>query len=107
MIIALDHDETFTRDPELWLAFVDKAKERGHDVSFVTYRFPNWDNADIEENARLAGIPIVYTSMKQKRHVFPDADIWIDDCPELCASFADIENMYHACRDKGDVHIER
>lgn len=101
--IALDHDDTYTADPELWQAFVAHAKQRGHTIELVTFRFPDWDNTDIEANAIKLGIPIVYTSMRQKKHCY-NADIWIDDSPELCASFEDLEMMANACRDKGDTH---
>ena len=40
MKIALDYDDTYTQDPELWLRFVKDALERNHDVRVVTMRFP-------------------------------------------------------------------
>lgn len=103
LVIALDHDGTYTAAPELWQGFVKAALAQGHRIEFVTFRMEGWDNSDIEENARLLGIPINYTNMKQKKHCFK-ADIWIDDSPEVCASFEDMEQMSHACRDKGDTH---
>lgn len=103
LTIALDHDGTYTAAPELWQSFVKAAKEQGHRIEFVTFRMEHWDNEDIEENARILGIPINYTNMKQKKHCF-QADIWIDDSPEVCASFEDMEAMINGCRDKGDTH---
>lgn len=38
MKIALDYDETFTADPELWKPFVAHCKARLHEVKFVTAR---------------------------------------------------------------------
>lgn len=101
--IALDHDDTFTADPELWTAFVQHAIARGHAIHIVTYRHKEWDNEDIEENAAKLGVPIVYSGMRQKRHVH-EADIWIDDSPEMCASFDDLELSLNACKDRGDTH---
>lgn len=103
LVFALDHDDTYTADPDLWGPFVAHAKARGHAVSFVTYRCSNWDNRDIEDNADKLGIPIVFTEARQKKHVFT-ADIWIDDSPEMCASFDDMEGLINGCKDMGDTH---
>ena len=88
MRIALDYDDMYTRDPILWTAFVNNAKERGHSVTFVTFRknsIPSgWEtnpNADIEEDAKLLNIDIVYCNYKQKASQFV-ADVWIDDSPQ-------------------------
>lgn len=80
--IALDFDHTFTEDPELWIFFVQKAKQHGHKVTFVTFRYESGDNSDIISWANKIGIPIVFTNYQQKKSIF-NADIWIDDMPEL------------------------
>lgn len=86
MIIALDYDKTFTEDKPLWKSFVLKAKEHNHSITFVTFRPEFWDNNDIEDDARLLDIAIVYTNGKQKADCF-NADIWIDDMPYLIPSY--------------------
>jgi hypothetical protein len=78
--IALDHDETFTEDRELWTALVYHAVRRGHEVKFVTWRKPTDDNADIEGAAESLGVGVVYCSGKAKRKCYA-ADVWIDDSP--------------------------
>jgi len=86
LIIALDFDDTYTADPDLWSAFVKKAQGNGHYVMVVTYRMASYGVSDIE--AALPGIEIVTTEGAQKRQYlrengFPEPSIWIDDMPEL------------------------
>lgn len=38
MRIAIDYDDTWTKDPGFWQAFVDLAKLAGHDCRIVTAR---------------------------------------------------------------------
>lgn len=38
MRIAIDYDETWTKDPIFWQAFVKLARKSGHDVRMVTAR---------------------------------------------------------------------
>lgn len=80
MHIGLDFDETVTLAPKFWGAKVGLAKAQGHHITIVTYRFPGGDNADTEAFAREHGVPVVYTSGRQKSSVVA-ADVWIDDAP--------------------------
>ena len=82
--IALDYDGTYTEDVNFWNNFIIMAEISHHQVTFVTYRTNNAldDNSDIESDALRCGIDIVYSYGQPKRRVF-DADIWIDDSPEL------------------------
>ena len=102
MKIALDFDETYTEDPDLWAAFVTKCKTRKHTVTFVTYRPYNGDNADIEYEAECLGIYIVYTAGKQKQHCF-DADVWIDDSPETIVRYSKLAGMKLGCENSDDL----
>lgn len=77
MKIALDYDETYTADPELWDKFIASCEGK-HEVWIVTMRRPT---APIDVN-----YPVIYTSRQAKMefclnigHIF---DIWIDDTPE-------------------------
>ena len=94
MNIALDYDETFTADRDLWTEFILNAKDRNHEVRFVTYRSqidvltnPSEaaNNADIEADAKFIGIDIHYTSGKNKHQYCNEigfkVHIWIDDMP--------------------------
>lgn len=73
MRIALDYDNTFTCDPDMWLGFIRAAKSRGHEVKIVTMRYPS-------EPVEVTDAEVVYTSRKAKAAYYP-ADVWIDDCP--------------------------
>jgi hypothetical protein len=78
MLIALDYDGTYTRDPELWDAFIAHAKERGHEIKIATMRYPTEPIPDI-------GLEVIYTSRKAKYGCM-DAHIWIDDQPNFLFS---------------------
>lgn len=88
MKIALDWDDTFTRDPEFWARFIRNARIKGHEVFIVTFRDPEHD-ADINYTLDELDISVrqFYTGGVQKRKymakigVFPD--VWIDDSPEF------------------------
>src|SRR5271154_1151566 len=74
MKIALDYDNTYTRDPELWNMFCAAAIQRKHTVTIVTSRHPD---TPVE---LLSMLPVVYCGFKAKREQF-SADVWIDDDP--------------------------
>lgn len=86
MIIALDYDETYTADPELWDHFINQATVLGHSVICVTCR------RDTEENRLEVKIPSIpkhnhyFTDLSSKRWYMEKreihVDIWIDDLPE-------------------------
>ena len=49
--IAIDYDETFTADIELFSAFIILVKAQGHIAKFVTYRNPDGYMDDIKVDA--------------------------------------------------------
>lgn len=102
MKIGLDFDGTASAQPELFGAFAVMAQQMGHDIRITTYRSPGWDNADVEQFAKQYGLEIIYTDAKQKKHVW-DADVWIDDMPEICATYEMIRAQAEFCRDVGDT----
>lgn len=85
MKIALDYDDTYTKDHELWSQFIKSAQRRGHDVWIVTMRF---SHEAIEPIRGLDDIevPVVYTGRQGKKSICKERnlffDIWIDDHPE-------------------------
>lgn len=91
MKIALDWDDTVTRDPALWLNFARNAMERGHDIRVVTMRFES-ELADVRQYLSDVGVklPIIPTSRRQKREFCDEyswmPDVWIDDTPEFIVS---------------------
>ena len=83
--IALDFDDTYTRDPALWDQFIQNAKERGHDVRVVTFRKRSMTDPALDYLGQT--IPVIFTEYTQKR-AFTNkmgwmVDIWIDDSPEF------------------------
>jgi hypothetical protein len=82
MFIALDYDDTYTRDPGLWNQFIELVKNAGHDISIVTKRGPsNQGPIPVEISC-----PIVYCDRAAKAYYCRDhnihIDIWIDDAPQ-------------------------
>lgn len=83
MIIAIDFDGTFTKDPVMWTRFIHDAEQRGHKVIMVTGR-SQWS----EDMSRLGIhtlLPVFFTSGELKdnhmRQLGYAVDIWIDDMP--------------------------
>lgn len=96
MLIALDFDDTYTKDPYLWFSFVSNALIQGHLVYIVTARSDDGDNLDIElsQIVHLYNIPIIYCSHSPKRWYCRtthnlEFDVWIDDSPESIISRTD------------------
>lgn len=84
--IAVDYDDTYTADPELWYDFMRTAQDRGHKVFICTYRDDRYD-VDAELSYLEVQFEIVYTRGVAKKwwceQFGPgEVDIWIDDKPE-------------------------
>lgn len=97
MNIAIDFDDTFTADPDLWRSFIEDALNRGHLVYIVTCRMDNDENrAEVHGDcgpqigdSPITGLPRhrhYFTSMSPKRWFMLQRgvviDIWIDDIPD-------------------------
>jgi len=84
--IAIDFDETFTADPELWQNFIRDAHARGHRVYCVTCRRDTPENREIVRIPDLPAYRHYFTSLAPKRWFMEQRgiqiDIWIDDQPE-------------------------
>lgn len=85
MKIALDFDETYTRDPPFWDQFIDNAIARGHEIRIVTFR--HWYMTDAALEYLSQKIRVMFTDATQKRNYCNRIgwlpDIWIDDSPEF------------------------
>jgi len=89
--IAIDFDDTYTADPELFNLFIATAASRGHRVIICTCRQdtePNREAIDgFLEAAKAPEIPVFYTDLAPKEHFLRqrrgiEVDIWIDDVPD-------------------------
>lgn len=85
---ALDFDDTFTADPELWSAFVKTGLSRGHKFFCVTARRNTEENIEtISQAFESVGIemPIVFSNLGSKLEEVHKRgikiDIWCDDAP--------------------------
>lgn len=95
MLIALDYDDTYTRDSKFWLFFIAAVEYAQHDIICVTMR-TEAERALIDpEFLDLMGERIYCTSRQAKKDymnglgIFPD--IWIDDTPEFIVKDALVE----------------
>ena len=87
LTIAIDFDDTYTADPELWTSFMNQAESRGHKVICVTARYFTLENKE-ELKATLPPKTLIYfTSMGSKMDYMASqgvkVDIWIDDSPRV------------------------
>lgn len=88
MRIAVDYDETYTRDPVLWNTFAQMAIERGHEVVCISARHPSQLDEIRFTFGRVIGADKCYgTGLQQKRQFADDKgliiDVWVDDSPEM------------------------
>jgi hypothetical protein len=85
MNIALDFDDTYTRDSNFWGLFIGLCKSHNHDVRIVTLRKKEMYHPALDYLSQ--SIPVIYTNGNSKRSFcnkmgwFPD--VWIDDSPEF------------------------
>ncbi len=88
LTIAIDFDDTFTADPELFSQFICDAQGLGHYVVCVTARRDTDENRQhISECFAEYGvdIPIIFSNLGSKLYTVEKrglkVDIWIDDAP--------------------------
>lgn len=87
MLLALDYDETYTRDPVFWDKFIQLARMHGHAVICATMRYNNYE-ADEVINALSGKVDsIVFTGRQAKNKAVHKAgyspNVWIDDSPNF------------------------
>lgn len=87
MKLAIDYDDTYTRDPELWDMFIKTCLHRGHSVYCVSARPEGHMDVVRETIGKVigpvrcfgTGLEAKRSFMESKGHKF---DVWIDDTPE-------------------------
>ena len=91
MLIALDYDDTFTRDPDGWLEFVKLMKARGHQFVGATMRYPG-EASGMDERYESVCQKLYFTGRKAKRSYLADVGVfphvWVDDTPEWISTNA-------------------
>ena len=87
MIIGLDYDGTYDRDPALWNHLIGLATSRGHSVVVVTQRYEHEPIHLVDLD-----VPIFYTGRETKVAHMADlgieVDVWIDDDPLVLVEIA-------------------
>ena len=86
LLIAIDYDDTWTSDPEMWREIARLMESRGHTVMIATGR-KGWSD-DMERGKVLGGIEIIYCGNDLKERAVRaqtgrTVDIWIDDMPGM------------------------
>ena len=89
MLLALDYDETYTRDPIFWDKVIRLANERGHSVVIATMRNDvPWEADEVRNELEGVGIEaFIFTNRKAKYPALYSAgyypSVWIDDSPNF------------------------
>lgn len=86
MVISLDFDETYTRDPIAWDQFISLMKSRGHTVYCVTLRSDNpCESTEVAMELNGKVDAIFFTNRTAKKEFMAAQgiwiDVWIDDMP--------------------------
>jgi hypothetical protein len=82
--LALDYDNTYTCDPDMWDKFIQLAKASGHTVYCVTMRYASEEDTNFKR-IREYVVGVYFTGRKAKaKYMFDqgiDISVWIDDIP--------------------------
>jgi len=85
MIIALDYDNTFDRDPDSWYEAMLRMKMGGHTIIGATMRYPS-EASGMSKRYEALCTKIYFTSRQAKKSFLAErgqrVDVWIDDTPE-------------------------
>lgn len=85
MLICIDFDGTYTMDLPLWDAFIEKARNNGHEVICATMRYEH-EMGYVYQKLEGKVDRIIHTSRKAKKPFLQTEgiipDVWIDDNPE-------------------------
>lgn len=93
MLIAIDYDDTFTRDPYFWRCVMAQGRQRGHTFVCVTMRY------EPPDPMREPWIPceVVCTAGELKdlcaRRAGFNVDVWIDDMPGVIKGSQMLEGL--------------
>lgn len=87
MIIGLDYDDTYTRDPSAWNDFIRLMRMRKHKVYIVTWRTPG-EVVEVVHALHSWYVEVdgIYPTSRKAKHKYMAeqgiiVDVWIDDNP--------------------------
>ena len=101
MKMALDYDDTYTRDPLFWNGVILYAQERGHEVWCVSARHPsNMGEVELTVGRLIGRDKCVGTDGVAKADFMWDAyeqvfSVWIDDKPEAVVTDTNKSHFPH------------
>lgn len=87
MLVALDYDETFTRDPATWISVVNVLRAAGHTVVVVTMRDTSRNEAEPVLIALYDHVDAVFFTARCSKWDYMMTvhkllvHVWIDDNP--------------------------
>jgi hypothetical protein len=86
MIISLDFDDTYTRDPRFWDLFAQSAIAQGHTIICVTMRYPEEGQQVRESLGKIIGEDNLYFTGRLAKEKFMlnlgiNVSVWVDDRP--------------------------
>lgn len=85
-LLALDYDETYTRDPAFWSLVIRLAKQAGHTVLCATMRYPS-EAVTVRKQLAKKVSQIITTGRKAKLPALENLglspNVWIDDHPSF------------------------
>jgi len=84
ILFALDYDDTYTLDPDLWLRIIDMILAAGHELIIATMRC-HWERDDMDPRL-LEKVAVQFCCGKAKKPTLArqglHPHIWIDDRPD-------------------------
>lgn len=84
MIVSLDYDETWTKDPVAWSLVAKALREQGHTVYGITMRYPE-EGRSMDQKYLDVCDEVFFTSRQAKFFYCWERgihiDVWIDDSP--------------------------
>lgn len=93
MNIAIDYDETYTCDPDVWNQIINIFQQNNHKVYCVTKRY-----VELADDIREAiDIPIIYATKSKLEAVRKNGikiDVWIDDKPQSITPYKSQNKMH-------------
>ena len=107
LVVAIDFDGTYAADPELFRAFVDLLKARGHIPIMVTGR-PEKYGMDEAPKALVGDtMPIIFAGGEWKIDAVKargyKVDIWVDDNPTYIRPPYTFRETIHELRNLGHL----
>lgn len=91
MLISIDYDGTYTRNPALWNAIIELFQSAGNQVICITNRTEHSSQAtEVLESIGKIVSQVIFAGTLYKREAAKRAgykvDVFIDDVPEMCGA---------------------